>query len=123
MRYIDFFEDEDIFSRLVLDVRSGGQSVSGVEMSFATVFRNDALTARLSLNNGALVTRGSQVVSGSILDLDVWLEASGFDVFGDAAERFEEAHQCNNTHSVVHGTELFSIFKSHIMIMLRKQSA
>ena len=95
MRYIDFFEDEDIFSRLVLDVRSGGQSVSGVEMSFATVFRNDALTARLSLNNGALVTRGNQVVSGSILDLDVWLEASGFDVFGDAAERFEEARQCN----------------------------
>ncbi len=94
MRYIDFFE-EDIFSRLVLDVRSDGQRVSGVEMNFATVFRRGELTARLVLNNGAMVVRGSQVVTGSILDLDVWLEASGFDVFGDASERFEEAHRCN----------------------------
>lgn len=36
MRYIDFFEDNDIFSHLVLDVRSGGESVSGVEMNFGT---------------------------------------------------------------------------------------
>lgn len=94
MRYIDFFEG-DIFSRLVLDVRSNGQSVSGVEMNFATVFRRGDLTARLVLNNGALVTLGSKVASGSILDLDVWLDASGFDVFGNALERFEEAHRCN----------------------------
>lgn len=94
MRYIDFFE-EDIFSRLVLDVRSDGQAVSGVEMNFATVFRRGDLTARLLLNNGAMVTRGNEVVSGSILDLDVWMEASGFDLFGNAAERFEDAHRCN----------------------------
>ena len=94
MRYIDFFEG-DVFSRLVLGVHSGGQSVSGVEMNFATVFRRGDLTARLLLNNGAMVTRGNEIVTGSILDLDVWLEASGFDVFGDAAERFEEAHNCN----------------------------
>ena len=94
MRYIDFFE-EDIFSRLVLDVRSGGQSISGVEMNFATVFRRGDLTARLLLNNGAMVTRGNKVIGGSILDLDVWLEASGFDIFGDAVEKFEEAHRCN----------------------------
>ncbi|MCX6874023.1 MAG: TIGR04255 family protein [Verrucomicrobia bacterium] len=94
MRYIDFFEG-DIFSQLVLDIRSDGQPISGVEMNFATVFRRGDLTARLVLNNGAMVTRENQVVPGSILDLDVWLEASGFDVFGDAAERFEEAHRCN----------------------------
>jgi uncharacterized protein (TIGR04255 family) len=94
MRYIDFFED-DIFSRLVLNIHSKGQPVSGVEMNFATVFRRGDLSARLLLNNGAFVTRGNQVVSGSILDLDVWLEASGFDVFGDAADRFEDAHRCN----------------------------
>ncbi len=94
MRYIDFFE-EDVFNRLVLDVRSGGRSVGGVEMNFATVFRRGDLTARLLLNNGAMVTRDKRVVTGSILDLDVWLEATEFDVFGDAAERFEEAHQCN----------------------------
>lgn len=94
MRYIDFFEN-DIFSRLVLNIQSDGQSVSGVDMNFATVFRRGDLTARLILNNGAMVTRGNQVVTGSILDLDVWLEASGFDIFGDAADRFEDAHRCN----------------------------
>lgn len=94
MRYIDFFGC-DIFSRLVLDVRSDGQNVSGVEMNFATVFRRGDLTARLVLNNGAMVNRGNEAVSGSILDLDVWLEASEFDVFGNAAMRFEEAHRCN----------------------------
>lgn len=94
MRYIDFFED-DIFSRLVLNIHSDGQAVAGVEMNFATVFRRGDLSARLLLNNGAFVTRGNQVISGSILDLDVWLEASDFDVFGDAAERFEDAHRCN----------------------------
>lgn len=94
MRYIDFFEG-DIFSNLVLDIRSNEQSVSGVEMNFATVFRRGDLTARLILNNGAMVTRGNEIASGSILDLDVWLEASGFDVFGDAALRFGEAHRCN----------------------------
>lgn len=94
MRYIDFFE-EDIFSRLVLDVRSDGQTVSGVEMNFATVFRRGDLTARLILNNGAMVARGNEVIRGSILDLDVWLEASEFDIFGDAVEKFESAHRCN----------------------------
>ncbi len=94
MRYIDFFEG-DIFSRLILDVRSDGQLVHGVEMNFATVFRRGDLTARLILNNGALVTRGQEALRGSILDLDVWLEASHFDVFGNAVERFEEAHRCN----------------------------
>lgn len=94
MRYIDFFEG-DIFSRLVLDVRSDGQCVAGVEMNFATVFRRGDLTARLILNNGAMVTRANEIASGSILDLDVWLEASEFDVFGDTSARFEEAHRCN----------------------------
>lgn len=95
LRYIDFFQDEDIFSQLVLDVRSGGESVSGVEMNFATVFRRGDFTSRLVLNNGAMMTRGNEMVSGSILDLDVWLEASEFDVFDNAAQRFEEAHRCN----------------------------
>jgi uncharacterized protein (TIGR04255 family) len=94
MRYIDFFE-VDIFSRLVLNIHSDGQAVSGVDMNFATVFRRGDLTARLLLNNGAMVTRGNQVATGSILDLDVWLEASEFDVFSDAVDRFEDAHRCN----------------------------
>jgi uncharacterized protein (TIGR04255 family) len=42
-----------------------------------------------------MVTRGNQVATGSILDLDVWLEASEFDVFSDAVDRFEDAHRCN----------------------------
>ena len=94
LRYIDFF-DGDIFTQLALEVQSGGQAVTGVEMNFATVFRRDSLTARLVLNNGALVTRGDSVASGSILDLDVWFDASGFDVFVDAFAKFEEAHRCN----------------------------
>jgi len=94
MRYIDFFP-EDIFSCLALDIRSGGQTVAGVEMQFATAFRRGDFTARLVLNNGALVPQENGVVRGSILDLDVWLDASGFDVFGDSAQRFEEAHCCN----------------------------
>lgn len=94
MRYIDFFE-HDIFSRLSLDIRSGGEPVTNVEMSFATVFRRERMTARLVLQNGAMVPRGNQMVSGSILDLDVWLGPSDFDVFENAAERFEDAHRCN----------------------------
>lgn len=94
MRYIDFFE-EDIFSHLVLDVRSGGESITGVEMNFSTVFRRGELIARLILNNGAMITRDNVVICGSILDLDVWLEASGFEIFVDAVEKFEEAHRCN----------------------------
>jgi uncharacterized protein (TIGR04255 family) len=94
MRYIDFFED-DIFSKLVLDIRSDEKPVSGVEMNFATVFRRGDLTARLVLNNGAMVRRGNEGATGSILDLDVWLGASDFEVFGNAAECFEEAHRCN----------------------------
>ena len=64
-------------------------------MNFATVFRRGDLTARLLLNNGAMVEREGEVQSGSVLDLDVWLEASGFDVFENGAERFEDAHRCN----------------------------
>lgn len=94
LRYIDFFE-EDIFSHLVLDIQSNGQAVEGVEMNFSTVFRRDDLTARLSLANGAIAKKGNKAVTGSVLDLDVWLDASEFDVFVDAAEHFEEAHRCN----------------------------
>jgi len=94
MRYIDFFED-DIFSRLELDIRSGGEPVSGVEMNFATVFRREQMTARLVLQNGAMALRGNKMVAGSILDLDVWLGPSDFEIFGNVAERFEDAHRCN----------------------------
>ena len=94
MRYIDFFE-EDIYSRLELDIHSGGETVSGVEMSFATVFRRQEMTARLVLQNGAMAKRGDRLVAGSILDLDVWLGPSDFDIFRNVAERFEDAHRCN----------------------------
>jgi len=94
LRYIDFFE-EDIFSRLMLDIQSNGQAVAGVEMNFSTVFRRGDLTARLSLANGAMAKRENKAVPGSVLDLDVWLNASEFDVFVDAAEHFGDAHRCN----------------------------
>lgn len=94
MRYIDFFE-HDIFSRLELDIRSGGEPVADVEMSFATVFRREQMTARLVLQNGGMAVRDNQMVAGSILDLDVWLGPSDFEISGDVAGRFEDAHRCN----------------------------
>lgn len=94
MRYIDFFEG-DIFEHLVLDVQSGGEKVKGVAMNFATVFQRGEMTARLILNNAATVPRGAEMRSGSILDLDVWMGASSFDVSGDLMAKFEAAHQFN----------------------------
>ena len=94
MRYIDFFA-EDIIPHLVIGVRADGDPVAGFEMSLTTAFPCGDFTARLVLNNGALVTRPDGVVRGSILDLDLWLESSGFDVFENSLERFEDAHRRN----------------------------
>jgi uncharacterized protein (TIGR04255 family) len=94
MRYIDFFA-EDIFPHLVIGIRADGEPVEGFDMSFTTAFCSGDFNARLILNNGALVTRPDGVIRGSILDLDLGLESSAFDVFENSLERFEEAHRRN----------------------------
>lgn len=94
MRYIDFF-NTDLFPHLTLQFQAENQPISGFEMNFTTAFAREDFTARLILNNGALVRTADQVLKGSVLDLDLSLGASDFELFSTSAERFEQAHRLN----------------------------
>lgn len=94
MRYIDFFPT-DVFPHLTIQFQAEERAIEGFEMNFTTAFKRDGFTARLVLNNGALVRTGENVAKGTVIDLDLWLGPSDFEVFENAFERFEQAHQLN----------------------------
>lgn len=92
VRYINFFPF-DIFERLLLDVNSGGQRLSGAELSLTTVLPRPPLTARLQIANKAILGTGDNARIGSILDADVSLRSLDFDLFQNGLEKFAEAHE------------------------------
>lgn len=94
MRYIDFFQ-ANIFEHVVLSIQVDGKVDVGQEMNFTRVFQREDFKARLMLSNGALIRRGDKMLSGSILDLDLWIGASQFDLFETVQERFSDAHRLN----------------------------
>jgi len=94
MRYIDFFEG-DIFPHLVIALESAGEPISGTEINFTTAFHRGAFGAKLILNNGASVLRDKSALMGSVFDLDLSLPATGFELFENGLDRFEDAHKLN----------------------------
>jgi uncharacterized protein (TIGR04255 family) len=94
MRYIDFFPG-DVFPNLVIRTMVGETPLDGSEMALTKVLRHPPFTARLVLNNSSMVTVGDEARRGSILDLDLWVGPSHFDVFTNGIERFSEAHELN----------------------------
>ena len=91
MRYIDFFDNQNVFDLLTLDVRIGDTSLSSSEMQLSKTFEQSPYQAQLLLSNIAIVREKS----GSIFDLDVWIGAEDFDLFDDGTEKFEAAHKLN----------------------------
>lgn len=94
MRYIDFFPG-NIFPNLMVETRSAGELVGAAEMSLTTVFQREEFRARLLLNNSVFVERGGEAQAGSVLDLDLFLSASKFELFEDGMDKFEVAHRLN----------------------------
>jgi uncharacterized protein (TIGR04255 family) len=91
VRYIDFFED-DIFSKLALEVVVAAQPLRGSELRVATVLRRGAFTARLLVTNSAILGTVTEAKRGSVLDLDVWLGPLDFELFVNGMDKFSEAH-------------------------------
>ncbi len=94
MRYIDFFPG-DVFPNLVIRTMIGDTPLDGSEMALTKVLRHPPYTARLVLNNSSMVTAGADARRGSILDLDLWLGPSHFDLFTNGIEQFGKAHELN----------------------------
>ena len=94
LRYIDFF-NFDIFDKLILKLFIGSNKVSGPEMSIEKVFRRGGLTGKLLLKNSVSVKMGNDVQLGSVLDLDLWVGPSDFELFQNGMSNFEKAHQQN----------------------------
>ena len=91
VRYIDYFS-ADLFQKLILGLQVGGQELTGVEADVTTVFRQQGVTLRLRLANGAIVARSDGPQRGSVLDVDAWFGALDLDVFNNGMERFTQAH-------------------------------
>ncbi|MAS97244.1 MAG: hypothetical protein CMO55_28975 [Verrucomicrobiales bacterium] len=94
MRYIDFFEG-DLFQNLVIETNCAGVPMTGTEMNLTTVFNREDFLSRLTLNNSVFVETKGEARTGSILDLDVSLSASKFDLFENGLDKFDDAHRLN----------------------------
>jgi uncharacterized protein (TIGR04255 family) len=91
VRYIDYFEP-NIFGKLKLNIDIGGASLAENEMHIATILRPEPFAARLQLTNSATLGTPMEPKRGSVLDLDVWLDALRFDLFSDGLRQFDAAH-------------------------------
>lgn len=92
VRYINFFSF-DIFEKLVLDASAAGKRFRGTELSITSVLTRPPLTSRLLIANSAIVGVAEGARHGSVLDIDVWLGPSDFDLFQNGVSKFNEVHQ------------------------------
>ena len=90
VRYINFFTF-DIFEKLVLEVSTGKERLTG-ERSVTTVLTRPPFTSRLLVSNSAILGTGDSAQVGSVLDVDVWLGPVDFDLFQNGLAKFGEAH-------------------------------
>jgi uncharacterized protein (TIGR04255 family) len=91
VRYINFFTF-DIFEKLQLEVCAGKKRLAG-ELSVTSVLSHRPFTSRLLVANSAIVGTGEDARRGSVLDLDVWLGPTDFDLFENGLAKFDEAHR------------------------------
>lgn len=91
-RYIDFFSG-DIFPSLRLGLNIDNQPLRGMQTDLTTVLRRGALTIRMAVTNGAIVTTKEGPKTGSVLDVDAWFGPTGVDLFENGLARFADAHQ------------------------------
>jgi uncharacterized protein (TIGR04255 family) len=92
VRYINFFSF-DVFDKLVLEVCAGEKRLTAGECSVTTVLTKPPFTSRLLVSNSAMLGTDDGAVRGSVLDLDVWLGPTDFDLFRNGLAKFSEAHQ------------------------------
>ena len=91
VRYVNFFS-KDVFEHLLLSVSVGERPLAGGETSVSTVLRKKPFSARLLVANSAILPAQTGPVSGSVLDIDVWLGPLDFDLFTDGLDRIRQAH-------------------------------
>jgi uncharacterized protein (TIGR04255 family) len=91
VRYVDFF-GSDIFPNLILGPKIADQPLRSSEMIIASVLRHGSLTARLQVANSAVISNGQDTKAGSVIDIDVWINALDFELFESGLQRFAEAH-------------------------------
>jgi len=92
VRYVNFFSF-DIFERLVLEVCVGKKRLTAGECSVTTALTKPPFTSRLLVSNSAMLGTDDGALRGSVLDLDVWLGPTDFDLFQNGLAKFNEAHQ------------------------------
>lgn len=94
VRYINFFDSDNIFENLVLDISAGQKpGLHQGELSVTSVLSNPPLTARLAVANTAILASEGGARSGSVLDIDVWMGSLDFSLSDNGLEKFNEAHR------------------------------
>ena len=110
VRYIDFFQEEDIFDSLNLTISMDGKAFTALEKQFSTVQdKGDGIFARIQITNNAKVTKNkTQHLNGSIIDSDIFWEPS--DGFGFT----ELTDVINRCHAVANST-FYSLLKQEFI--------
>lgn len=88
LRYISFFEKEDVFAGLNLDIKMAGNSLIGLQNIVRTEFDYKGFKCVVQLANNALL---NNKIPGSSVDIDV-IRASDSSILTDYQSNIEEAH-------------------------------
>ena len=91
LRYINFF-DFDIFDRIKLDVSINGASITGEDTLVRATILGNRYRSLLHVSNRASIMIEGTNRTGSIVDIDTWLEADFKDFFHDSTSAIEEGH-------------------------------
>jgi uncharacterized protein (TIGR04255 family) len=97
LRYINFFEGQNVFDRLNLDISIEGKKVIDDKTSINIRRKADEFDNILKLSNSTRLQRNGNVMDGSLIDIDIFCGENGTPLSNDIEAILEKAHNTEKT--------------------------
>jgi uncharacterized protein (TIGR04255 family) len=96
LRYVNFFNNEQIFDKLNLQLTIPFKDES-IAKNITFYQQDDQLTSKITVGDNAQLTKNESVVKGSIIDIDTFIE-NDFNSFQDIEGIFKKSHTVVKHH-------------------------
>lgn len=92
LRYINFFEDLDIFEKINLDLLLNKKPLESDKIFVKTSLKSENFTRDLKVSNDSNIKQNGNQKKGSIIDIDVYLKENGNTIIDQFDSILENAH-------------------------------
>jgi len=92
LRYINFFEGQNIFDKLNLEISIDGKTIIGDETYLSSIKKTEDFVSNLKLSNSSKMERKGKETQGSLIDIDIFCEENGNTIYDNLDDILEKAH-------------------------------